>query len=200
MNKKLHFIYLFLGGVMLAGVTACSGSDDDEPTKPDDGVKVRRLTITETEVAAEARALVGHASKRASNDADATLGKAGRSFSGNDVAHYVTRALLTEGDNLTASWKAGDVLTYCILSRVNYGNDDAPYSGPLTAASTATISQFTGDVACSGGDYLAVVYPATTFETNESYTISLTGQDGTLEGLATNYHYVYGRANVTEGN
>ena len=50
---------------------------------------------------------------------------------------------------------------------------------------------------CLADDYLAVVYPATTFATNESYTISLTGQDGTLATLATTYHYVYGRAQVT---
>ena len=50
---------------------------------------------------------------------------------------------------------------------------------------------------CNAGDYLAVVYPAATFVTNESYTISLSGQDGTLGTLATNYHYVYGKAYVT---
>ena len=50
---------------------------------------------------------------------------------------------------------------------------------------------------CSEGDYLAVVYPATTFEYNDRYTISLTGQDGTLGKLASTYHYVYGRAQVT---
>jgi len=108
-----------------------------------------------------------------------------------------TRATLTEGDELTASWTAGDNLTYCNLSRVDNGNGEAPYSGGLTAASTAAISQFTGDVTCSTGDYLAVVYPATTFEKNDSYTISLAGQDGTLATLATNFHYVYGRAHVT---
>lgn len=71
------------------------------------------------------------------------------------------------------------------------------YTGPLTAASTASTSQFTGNVTCNAGDYLAVVYPAATFVTNESYTISLSGQDGTLGTLATNYHYVYGKAYVT---
>ena len=155
-----------LGGMMLAGLTACSGSDE-EPSKPDDGVKVRRLTITEADGgAAEAR-------------------------------QALTRASLTEDDGLTAKWTAGDALTYCNLSRVDYGNGEAPYSGGLTAASTAATSRFTGDVVCSEGDYLAVVYPATTFEYNDRYTISLTGQDGTLGKLASTYHYVYGRAQVT---
>jgi hypothetical protein len=52
-------------------------------------------------------------------------------------------------------------------------------------------------VYCLDNDYLAVVYPATTFEYNDRYTISLTGQDGTLGTLATNYHYVFGKATVT---
>ena len=166
MRTKEQFLMLWmLGGMMLAGLTACSGSDE-EPSKPDDGVKVRRITITETEGAASAR-------------------------------QVMTRASLTEDDGLTAKWTAGDALTYCNLSRVDYGNGEAPYSGGLTAASTAATSRFTGDVVCSEGDYLAVVYPATTFEYNDRYTISLTGQDGTLGKLASTYHYVYGRAQVT---
>ena len=166
MRTKEQFLMLWmLGGMMLAGLTACSGSDE-EPSKPDDGVKVRRITITETEGAASAR-------------------------------QALTRASLTEDDGLTAKWTAGDALTYCNLSRVDYGNGEAPYSGGLTAASTAATSRFTGDVVCSEGDYLAVVYPATTFEYNDRYTISLTGQDGTLGKLASTYHYVYGRAQVT---
>ena len=164
-----------LGGMMLSGLTACSDNDDEVTVKPenevtttpDDGVKVRRITITETE------------------DAPAR--------------QMLTRASLAEGDGiLTALWTADDGLTYCNLSRVDRGNSDAPYSGLLIANSTAATSQFTGNVYCLAGDYLAVVYPATTFEYNDRYTISLTGQDGTLSTLATNYHYVFGKATVTE--
>lgn len=162
MNKRRHYLWAMLGSMMLVGLTACSG-DDDQTDKPDDGVKVRRMTITQTDGAAARQAL--------------------------------TRATLTEDDGLSALWTAGDRLTYCNLSRTN--PEDEVYSGPLTAASTAATSPFTGDVACRQGDYLAVVYPATTFETNESYTISLAGQDGTLGTLATKYHYVYGKAYVT---
>lgn len=166
MNSRNKFLLWMLGGMMLAGVMGCSSSDD-EPGKSDDGVKVRRITVTETEDAAAARQMM-------------------------------TRASLAEGDDiLNASWTAGDGLTYCNLSRVDRGNSDAPYSGPLIANSTAATSQFTGNVYCLAGDYLAVVYPATTFEYNDSYTISLTGQDGTLGTLATNYHYVFGKATVT---
>jgi hypothetical protein len=162
MNKRRHYQWAMLGSMILVGLTACSG-DDDQTDKPDDGVKVRRMTITQTDGAAARQAL--------------------------------TRATLTEDDGLSALWTAGDRLTYCNLSRTN--PEDEVYSGPLTAVSTAATSPFTGEVTCRTGDYLAVVYPATTFETNESYTISLAGQDGTLGTLATKYHYVYGKAYVT---
>ena len=162
-RRKTPLVLWLLGGMVLAGLTACSGHDDATDVV-DDGVKVRRITITQTEEAA--------------------------------ARQIVTRASLTEGDGLTASWTAGDALTYCNLSRTNPANYDV-YSGGLTAASKAAVSQFTGDVTCRAGDYLAVVYPATTFETNEGYTISLTGQDGTLGGLAANFHYVFGKATVT---
>ena len=163
-----------LCGLVFAGATACSGDDDTKSTKEtekapvENEVKVRRLTITEVE-----------------DDAA-------------DAKQALTRATLEEDESgLVPSWTAGDGLTYCNLSRTN-PNTYEPYTGPLTAASTAATSQFTGDVTCSQGDYLAVVYPATTFVTNERYTISLSGQDGTLSGLATNYHYVFGKATVTE--
>ena len=111
-----------LGGMMLAGLAACSGDDDtatdgSAPQTADDGVKVRHITITETEEEA--------------------------------ARQIMTRASLAEGDGiLTALWTADDGLTYCNLSRVDRGNSDAPYSGLLIANSTAATSQFTGDVYC----------------------------------------------------
>jgi hypothetical protein len=164
-----------LGGLVFAGATACSGDDDTKSTKEtekapvENEVKVRRLTITEVE-------------------GDAT-----------DAKQALTRATLEEDESgLVPSWKAGDELTYCNLSRMQYNGEEeyVPVSGNLTATTTAATSRFTGDVACSAGDYLAVVYPAATFTTNSQYTIALSGQDGTLAGLATRFHYVYGKALV----
>ena len=159
MNDRRHILWGLLGGIMLTGMTACSG-DDDATTPADDGVKMRHLTITQTD------------------------------------DNTTTRATLTEGDGLSAKWTTGDDLTYCNLSSFDVMSDE-PYTGPLAATTTASVSQFTGDVTCKKGDYLAVVYPATTFTTNTSYTLSLTGQDGTLSTLATSYHYVFGKAQVT---
>ena len=175
MRQRTHYIMSWLlGGLVFAGATACSGDDDTKSTKEtekapvENEVKVRRLTITEADDGAA------------------------------EARQALTRATLTEDDGLTAKWTAGNALTYWNLSRVDHGNSDAPYSGSLTAVSTAATSQFTGNVYCFAGDYLAVVYPATTFEYNDRYTLSLTGQDGTLSKLATNYHYVFGKATVTE--
>ena len=164
-SRKTLLTVWMIGGMVLTGLTGCWG-DDDTIVTPDDGVKVRRITITQTEDAAAARLVMNRAS------------------------------LVEDNEELTASWAAGDGLTYCNLSRTNPMNDEI-YSGALTAATTAAASQFTGDVACRKDDFLAVVYPATTFETNESYTLSLTGQDGTLGTLASTYHYVFGKAHVT---
>lgn len=105
-------------------------------------------------------------------------------------------AVLTDGEDLSATWTAGDRLAYCNLSRMNPMTEEV-YSGMLTATASARISPFTGDVVCRAGDYLAVVYPAVSFEANDGYHLSLTGQDGTLATLATSYHYVYGKALVT---
>ena len=168
-----------LGGLVFAGATACSSDDDTKSTKEtekapvENEVKVRRLTITEVE-------------------GDAA-----------DAKQALTRATLEEDESgLVPSWKAGDELTYCNLSRMQYNGEeeeeeeDVPVSGNLTATTTAATSQFTGNVTCIAGDYLAVVYPAATFTTNSQYTIALSGQDGTLAGLATRFHYVYGKALV----
>lgn len=164
-RRKTLLMTWMLGGMVLAGLTGCSG-DDDATAVPDDGVKVRRMTITETEDAAARKVL--------------------------------TRASLTESEGLLdASWTAGDALTYCNLSWTE-ARKDSPFSGGLTAVSSARASQFTGDVACKQGDYLAVVYPATTFTANTGYTVSLAGQDGTLQTLATRFHYVFGKAQVKE--
>lgn len=111
----------------------------------------------------------------------------------------VNADITDEGTTLLAEWKAGDEATYCNLSQQDFGT---AYTGTLTAASTGVKSDLNGDVECMANDYLAVVYPANgTFVYNDpgttyTYTFPLSGQDGTLATLATNYHQVYGRAYV----
>ena len=178
--KSIAFYRYLLGGLLMAITAACSGSDDDNivPTPTDDTPKTVRLTITQIddEGSAGVRLLDG------------------------------TRATLNEsGKTLAASWKAGDGLTYYNLDP-HFITDHLTYVfGSLTATETATKSSFTGDVTCSEGDKLAVIYPALDLVNNplsnstiSSYTISLSGQDGTLNTLAKTFHHVYGVATVGE--
>ena len=43
MNKRRHYLWAMLGSMILVGLTACSG-DDDQTDKPDDGVKSKEKT------------------------------------------------------------------------------------------------------------------------------------------------------------
>ena len=167
MNKHL-IISLVCTAVLVAG-TACSSRNTPEQTS----AKKRSITITE------------QGEPASSPNASAP-----------DILRIANATITEETNTLSASWTAGDLLTYCNLSRYN-PNTYEFYTGSLTAASTATTAQLTGEVNCINGDCLAVVYPATTFTSNDTYTISLTGQDGTLASLATHYHYLYSCAYVT---
>lgn len=171
--KRIALYKYLLGGLLMVFAAACSGSDDDNtlPSPIEDMPKTVRLTITQT-------------------DDDNSSAEA-RLLDG-------TRATLSEsGKTLAASWVANDALSY--------GNLNYPYThGLLTATETAATSSFTGDVTCYERNKLAVVYPTTTFTTSsdgiQPYTITLSGQDGTLATLATRFHYVYGVATVTAVN
>ena len=171
--KRIALYKYLLGGLLMVFAAACSGSDDDNtlPSPIEDMPKTVRLTITQT--------------------ADDNSSAEARLLDG-------TRATLSEsGKTLAASWVANDALSY--------GNLKYPYThGLLTATETAATSSFTGDVTCYERNKLAVVYPTTTFTTSsdgiQPYTITLSGQDGTLATLAIRFHYVYGVATVTAVN
>ena len=115
----------------------------------------------------------------------------------------IKKATITdEGTTLLAEWTAGDEVSCCNLSRPN---SSPLYIGTMTAATSGVKTDLTGDVNCTADDYLAIVYPAadlsaSSYEMGDGihgkFTIDLTGQDGSLSKLATNYHYVYGRAHV----
>ena len=111
----------------------------------------------------------------------------------------ITRATLTDnGTTLGAAWKGGDKATYFNLS--TFTGSDLDF-GLLTASSSAATSTFTGTVRCTKDDYLALFYPETTpiltGGNRGKFTISLSGQKGTIEDVATNFHYVYGVGQVT---
>lgn len=76
--------------------------------------------------------------------------------------------------------------------------------GTLTAASSGATSTFTGSVTCKKDDQIALIYPATepatTRDNRGKFVISLSGQKGTLDDIATRFHYVYGVGQVKSGD
>lgn len=165
---------IFLCGLMVVAGTACK----NENTPEDKTVQKRQLTI-----------------KVQGDEGQSTKVSPRR----------IPNATITdEGTTLLAEWKAGDAVSYCNLSRVNTPGEDL-IIGTMTAASSGVKSDLNGDVECTADDYLAIVYPAVDMSTSTysfgdgvhgKFTISLAGQDGSLDRLASNYHFVYGRAHV----
>ncbi len=153
--------------VLAAG---CSHSGDDDVVPVNKDVKTRLLTFTQVE-------------------------------------NRGSRAVLNEKDNrLSALWNSGDQLGCCNLSTLEY--DIFVFrrilTGTLTAQNdTVATSIFQGSMSCEQKHQLAVIYPAKEFdyvldngEYFAKYTITLSGQDGTLGTLASDYHYMYGVATV----
>ena len=111
----------------------------------------------------------------------------------------ITRAMLTDNTtSLGATWSAGDKATYFNLSSYN---STVMHFGTLISSKAATESTFTGTVQCTKGDKIALFYPATDPFTSGSdrgtFAINLSGQKGTLEDVANNYHYIYGVGEIT---
>lgn len=107
----------------------------------------------------------------------------------------ITRATLTDNSStLGARWKAGDVATLVNVSAI----PTEMLFGYFTATSDEEASSFTGSIDCDSLDMVALIYPQVTPAVgNGQFTISLSGQKGTLEDLAERYHYVYGVGQVT---
>ena len=111
----------------------------------------------------------------------------------------ITRAMLTDNTtSLGATWSAGDKATYFNLSSYN---STVMHFGTLISSKEATESTFTGTVQCAQGEKIALFYPATDPFTSGSdrgtFAINLSGQKGTLEDVANNYHYIYGVGVIT---
>ncbi len=168
--------YFFPAILFLTLFTSCSS--DDETLVNDEGRKLRMLTITQVESDDATRSLVD-----------------------------LTRASLNQnesGKTLTASWTAGDHLAYCNLSNlaISYNLPISSILGTLMAQSTAENSDFKGRIECSQGDRIALAFPINvsniSYNTNNAtFSLDLRGQDGTLETLANNYHFVCGIADIT---
>lgn len=107
----------------------------------------------------------------------------------------VTRATLTDNTTtLGAAWSTGDEATLVNISALK----PVLLYGQFRATSDAVTSTFTGSISCGVQDKLAFIYPKVTPATADgSFTISLSGQKGTLADVAEHYHYIYGTGEVT---
>ena len=167
---------LFLG-------TACSTTNNPDQPKQQAELKPRTLVVTEVE-------------SRKSK-----------------VERRLPQATITEnGDVLDAIWSARDEISFRNLTHETYTpsgtTDEVPLEGVLLADREARIASFASNdkVWCDVDDQILLVYPKATtpaFSVEGSplratYTISLTGQDGTLATIANRCHHSYGIATITE--
>ena len=167
---------LFLG-------TACSTNNTPDQPKQQAELKPRTLIVTEVE---------SQKSKVESRLPQATI--------------------TDEGETLNALWSKGDEISFRNISHETYTpsgtTDEVPLDGVLLADSAARIASFASNakVWCDLDDQLLLVYPKATAPAitvsgnplNATYTISLTGQDGSLATIANRYHHSYGIATITE--
>lgn len=107
----------------------------------------------------------------------------------------VTRATLTDNTTtLGAAWSTGDEATLVNISAL----PQELLHGQFRATSDAVTSTFTGSISCGVQDKLAFIYPKVTpAAADGAFTISLSGQKGTLADVAERYHYIYGTGEVT---
>lgn len=88
----------------------------------------------------------------------------------------LTRALTTDGTNISATWTRGDLVSVYNVTK------SAALGGTLTALSSGTTVKLSGELTgtVEAGDVLKLTY-----QTTDDFT----GQDGTLEYILDNYDY-----------
>ncbi len=170
---------LFLG-------TACSTTNNPDQPKQQAELKPRTLIVTQQAVS---------------------------KVTPESAVRRLPQASITEnGDVLDAIWSVNDEISFRNISHETYTpsgtTDEVPLDGVLLADRAARIASFESNdkVWCDLGDQLLLVYPkatdpAITVSGNPlqaTYSISLTGQDGTLATIANTYHHSYGIATITE--
>ena len=97
----------------------------------------------------------------------------------------LTRALTTDGTNISATWTRGDLVSVYNVTK------SAALGGTLTALSSGTTVKLSGELTgtVEAGDELKLTY-----QTTDDFT----GQDGTLEYILDNYDYATASITVSE--
>ncbi|MBQ7648223.1 MAG: hypothetical protein IJS92_04000 [Paludibacteraceae bacterium] len=172
---------LFLG-------TACSTTNNPDQPKQQAELKPRTLIVTQSAV---------------------------NQVTPESAVRRLPQATITEnGGALDAIWSVNDEISFRNMSHKEYTDPETGnpvyLEGVLLADRAASIASFASNdkVWCDLGDQILLVYPKATapaFEVDgsgssltASYSISLIGQDGTLDTIASTYHHSYGIATITE--
>ncbi len=123
------------------------------------------------------------------------------------------QATITEnGDVLDAIWSVNDEISFRNISHATYTDPETKtlvsLEGILLADRAASIASFASNdkVWCDVNNQILLVYPKATAPAitvsgnplQATYSISLTGQDGSLGKIANRYHHSYGIATITE--
>lgn len=183
--------YIWLAGIVCSSLlffgTACSTNNPDQP-KQQSELKPRTLVVTQQAVSQVTPA--------------------------SDVRRLPQATITDAGETLNALWSKGDEISFRNISHATYTNpetgDPVYLEGVLVADRAASIASFASNdkVWCDVNDQILLVYPkaaAPAFtitgsgsSLTASYSISLTGQNGTLGKIASTHHHSYGIATITE--
>lgn len=182
--------FIWLAGIVCSSLlflgTACSTTNNPDQPKQQSELKPRTLVVTQQAVSQVTPA--------------------------SDVRRLPQATITDAGETLNALWSKGDEISFRNISHKEYTDpetDDPVYlDGVLVADRAASIASFASNdkVWCDLDDQILLVYPkatdpAITVSGNPlkaTYSISLTGQDGTLATIASTYHHSYGIATITE--
>ena len=184
--------FIWLAGIICSSLlflgTACSTTNNPDQPKQQSELKPRTLVVTQQAVSQVTPA--------------------------SDVRRLPQATITDAGETLNALWSKGDEISFRNMSYETYtdpGTGATVYlEGVLVADRAASIASFASndEVWCELGNKILLVYPkaaAPAFEVDDSgssltasYSISLTGQDGTLATIAKTYHHSYGIATITE--
>ena len=187
-NTGGGFIQPVIMGIVCSSLlmlgTACSTNNNPDQPKPQAELKPRTLVVTQQAV----------------------------SHLPSAVRHLPQATITENGDVLDAIWSRGDEISFRNLSHATYTpsgtTDEVPLDGVLLADREERIASFASNdkVWCDLDDQILLVYPKATAPAisvegsplKATYSISLTGQDGTLATIANRYHHSYGIATITE--
>lgn len=120
-----------------------------------------------------------------------------------------------DGKTLSSDWASGDILKFYNISNHEYlvslgiGGNVAQHD-TLTAADENGDGkqEFTGTVTCANGHKISLFYPhanrtsvtEVAGEASWKFTLDVSEQDGTLDGIAKNFDFAFGSATVTAGS